>query len=231
MKVIRKDSMGSSDLGWLKSRFHFSFADYYNPQNMNFGVLRVLNDDLVAPATGFDLHPHRDMEIISYVVDGELTHQDSMGHKKTLTRGMMQYMSAGTGVMHSEHNLGSDTARFIQIWIIPEKKGLTPAYGDYEFDWDARKGEWLHMVSSYNGEADIKIHQDVNIFSLEMDAGSEKELSIKKSRQAYLVHIEGETNVNNVLLSPGDAVELVEEEVVIKSITKSHYLLIEMKYQ
>lgn len=125
LKHIKSQNMGRSNLGWLQSLFHFSFAEYYNPENINFGVLRVLNDDLVKPQTGFDMHPHRDMEIISYVVDSELTHQDNMGNKKnTLSRGMIQYMSAGTGVMHSEHNLTDKTARFLQIWIPPTEKKL-----------------------------------------------------------------------------------------------------------
>lgn len=115
LRKIESQNMGSSNLGWLRSKFHFSFAEYYNPNNINFGVLRVINDDLVLSNTGFDTHPHRDMEIISYVVNGELTHGDSMGNKNTITRGHVQYMSAGTGVYHSEHNLGEDTLRFLQI--------------------------------------------------------------------------------------------------------------------
>lgn len=148
--MIRKldhENMGRSDLGWLKSLFHFSFADYYNPNNMNFGVLRVINDDLVQAGTGFGTHPHKDMEIVSYVVDGNLTHGDSMGNKNTITRGHVQYLSAGTGIHHSEHNLGSNTARFLQIWIVPDNRGHKPAYGDHKFDWDLRKNKWFHFVS------------------------------------------------------------------------------------
>lgn len=122
IRKLEHQNMGKSDLGWLQSIFHFSFAEYYNPQNMHFGVLRVINDDLIKPQTGFDMHPHRDMEIISYVVDGSLTHGDSMGNKQTLHRGEVQYMSAGTGIYHSEHNLGSEMARLLQIWIYPDQK-------------------------------------------------------------------------------------------------------------
>ena len=158
--------MGRSDLGWLNSHFHFSFAEYYNPGNMNFGVMRVLNDDLIAPHTGFDTHPHHDMEIISYIVDGTLTHADSMGNEHELTRGEVQYMSAGTGVYHSEHNKGDTTTRILQIWILPDRQGHTPNYGELRFDWDARKGKWLHMVSSKAGTAPVKINQDSNFYSL-----------------------------------------------------------------
>lgn len=157
IKRIDSTKMGSSDLGWLKSKFHFSFAEYYNPLNMNFGNLRVVNDDLVSAGEGFDFHPHRDMEIISYVIDGELTHGDSMGNKNTLSRGHVQYMSAGTGVLHSEHNLGSETLRFLQIWIYPDKKDYAPNYGDQKFNWDERKNKWLNIVSSKEGNALIKI--------------------------------------------------------------------------
>lgn len=122
LRVVDSGNMGSSNLGWLRSKFHFSFAEYYNPHNIKFGVLRVINDDLVESNTGFDTHPHRNMEIISYVVNGELTHGDSMGNKNTITRGHVQYMSAGTGVYHSEHNLGKDELRFLQIWIFQIRK-------------------------------------------------------------------------------------------------------------
>lgn len=147
LRKINSNNLGTSDFGWLMSRFHFSFAEYYSPDNINFEVLRVINDDLVKSNQGFETHPHRDMEIISYVVDGELTHGDSMGNKNTLGRGEVQYMSAGTGVYHSEHNMGEDTLRFLQIWIYPDKNGYKPNYGDYKFNWDERKNNWHHMVS------------------------------------------------------------------------------------
>ena len=196
--MIRKldnNKMGSSDLGWLKSKFHFSFADYYNPNNIKFGVLRVLNDDRVETNTGFDTHPHRDMEIISYVVDGELTHGDSMGNKRTLSRGHVQYMSAGTGVYHSEHNYGSNLLRFLQIWIIPDNKGYTPSYGDYMFDWHLRKNNWLHIVSGMDGNAPIKINQDANFYVLELETGKDIKFPVAEDRQAYLVQIEGRSRI------------------------------------
>jgi redox-sensitive bicupin YhaK (pirin superfamily) len=134
LRKIESKNMGSSNLGWLRSKFHFSFAEYYNPDNIQFGVLRVINDDLIEGGTGFDTHPHRNMEIISYVVNGDLTHRDSMGDKNTITRGQVQYMSAGTGVLHSEHNFGKDLLRLLQIWIFPAENGLQPNYGDYSFN-------------------------------------------------------------------------------------------------
>lgn len=229
IKKIESNKMGSSNLGWLKSKFHFSFAEYYNPKNIQFGVLRVLNDDLVESHEGFATHPHKNMEIVSYVVNGELTHGDNMGNKATLTRGQVQYMSAGTGVYHSEHNLGQDTLRFLQIWIIPEKNGLDPNYGDYKFNWEDRKNNWLHMVSGLNGNAPIKINQDANIYSLELDQGKEIDFPVNEGRQSYLVQIEGTSLINNIEISDRDGMEIVEENISVKAITQSHFLIIEMK--
>ncbi len=228
-KKIISEKMGKSDLGWLRSIFHFSFADYYNPDNMNFGVLRVINDDLVNSKTGFEMHPHRDMEIISYVVDGNLTHGDSMQNKKSLSRGAVQYMSAGTGIMHSEHNLGDSTSRFLQIWIVPDKKGYTPQYGDYQFDWELRVDKWFKLVSGQNGDAPIKINQDANIYAIEITEGHTVEFKVDKDRQAYLVLIEGEAQINEHNLTTRDALESVEESLSIKANQKSHLLVIEMQ--
>lgn len=228
-KKLESNKMGSSDLGWLRSKFHFSFAEYYNPNNMGFGVLRVINDDLINPNTGFDTHPHRDMEIISYVVDGELTHGDSMGNKSTLKRGHVQYMSAGTGVYHSEYNLGENIARLLQIWILPDKNGYKPNYGEYRFDWDERKNKWLHLVSSNHGDAVVKINQDVNISALELDVNNEIDYLVGVGRQAYLVQIEGKSNINGITLNKRDAMEIVEENIRIKAEELSHFLIVEMK--
>ena len=154
--------MGGAVYDWLETTYHFSFADYYNEANINFGVLRVLNDDMIAPHTGFDTHPHKDMEIITYVVEGELTHKDSMGNVGILKRGQMQYMSAGTGITHSEYNNTDVPLRLLQIWIVPDKRGHQPTYGEYHFDWEARHNQWLHMVSDIHEDAPITINQDVN---------------------------------------------------------------------
>ncbi len=229
LRRLESKDMGKSDLGWLKSIFHFSFSNYYNPDNMNFGVLRVINDDLVKSNTGFDTHPHKDMEIISYVIDGELTHGDSMGNKNSIGRGNVQYMSAGTGTYHSEHNFGNDTLRFLQIWILPSEKGLTPNYGDYRFKWEDRKNKWLQIVSSVEGNAPIKIYQDANIYVLELDKDKEIEFKVDEGRQAYLVQIEGSTQIDENVLKNRDALEIIEEDIIIKAKELSHVLIIEMK--
>lgn len=222
-------TMGRSNLGWLRSLFHFSFAQYYNPANMNFGVVRVLNDDLIEANEGFDTHPHRDMEIISYVVDGELTHGDNMGNENTISRGHVQYMSAGTGVMHSEYNRGDNLARLLQIWIMPDQKAYRPQYGDQRFEKKDRHNHWLEIVSSTKGTAPIKIHQDANISVLELDAGKTIDFEVKSDRQAYLVLIEGKSLINGVELIMRDALEIVEENLMIQALENSHYLVIEMR--
>jgi len=229
IRFIDAKKMFLSNKGWLKSRFHFSFAEYYNPENLRFGVLRVLNDDLVKANDGFDLHPHNDMEIVTYVVDGEITHRDSMGNAHTLKRGEVQYMSAGTGILHSEYNNAKEPLRFLQLWIVPDKKGHTPAYGDYRFPWVDRRNKWLHLVSSKEGDAPIKLNQDVNILAIDMEASTESTFIVHTGRQAYLVLIEGRADVNGVDLFAGDALEIVEENLDILAIQPSHFLIVEMK--
>jgi redox-sensitive bicupin YhaK (pirin superfamily) len=229
IKKIENKNMGRSNLGWLQSIFHFSFAEYYNPKNMNFGSLRVVNDDLVKSNTGFPTHPHKDMEIVSYVVKGDLTHGDSMGNENTLTRGQVQYMSAGTGVYHSEYNLGDNTLRFLQIWILPDNTGYKPNYGDYRFTWEERKNKWLHMVSSKPGNAPIKINQDFNIYSIELDSNEEINFPVNKGRQAYILQVEGSSSINEILLNERDAAEVIEENIYIKAKNTSHILVLEMK--
>lgn len=180
---------------WLKSRFHFSFAEYHSRDNTNFGVLRVLNDDLVQPARGFGAHPHGDMEIATYIVRGQLTHKDSMGSAETLGRGAVQFMSAGTGVRHSEHNLAKDAdLRFIQMWIVPRRRGTQPRYGGYQGTLEDRKDKFQHLVADLNNDAvktPVKINQDANIFVAEISAGNAASLPINEVRQAYVVILEG----------------------------------------
>jgi quercetin 2,3-dioxygenase len=227
LRKIDRDGLGTSNLGWLFSRFHFSFAEYHDPDNMRFGALRVLNDDLVEPGHGFELHPHSDFEIISYVVDGQLTHADSMGNTHTLHRGEVQYMSAGTGVLHSEHNRGDQTLRFLQVWMFPDAKGHEPAYGDHRFGWDERVDRWL-TIASGEGTAPVTVRQDVHGYAAEVSAGRELALQVAAGRQAYLLQVEGSSSVNGVELDERDALEIVEEDVVIEAATTSHVFVVEM---
>lgn len=229
IRQLHHKNYGRGQHGWLDSRFHFSFAEYWNPDNVQFGILRVLNDDIVQAGTGFDTHPHENMEIISYVVDGELTHADSMGNKHTLKRGEVQYMSAGTGITHSEHNFGTEPLRFLQLWIFPDVKGHTPNYGDYRFAYEERKGKWLPMVS---GDGDstfpIQIHADVHIYAVEITKDEALFFAVAKDRQAYMVLIEGSATVNAINMQMRDALEVAEEDLTISTPDKAHILLVEM---
>ena len=231
LRKIKKESMGTSNLGWLESRFHFSFAEYRNPENINFGVLRVLNDDIVHPKSGFDTHPHENMEIISYIVNGEITHKDSMGNEESLKRGEVQYLSAGDGIYHSEHNLDENKdLRLLQIWIFPPKKGLLRLYGSHKFEEEDRKNRLLNIVSSKEGNAQVQIYQDVNFYVSELDESKSLDFNIKKGRQIYFTQIEGKSKINDIELNSGDALEITKEDKIdIKALTNSHFLFIEMK--
>lgn len=231
-RYIDHEKMGRSRLGWLDSHFHFSFAKYYNPDNMQFGILRVINDDLIEARTGFGTHPHRNMEIITYVVDGELTHADSMENQRKLTRGQVQYMSAGTGITHSEHNRGDELLRLLQIWILPDKNGYAPRYGDVEFPWEDRENKWLHMVAgegSARNDAPIRIHADINLYATSLAGEKTAEFAVGPGRQAYLVLVEGEAGIAGHSLRAGDALEIVEENIVINPKGAAHILVLEME--
>ncbi|MFA7083687.1 MAG: pirin family protein [Arcobacteraceae bacterium] len=230
LKKLDAKNMFVSDLGWLQSRFHFSFAEYRNLDNMNFGVLRVLNDDIIQAKQGFGKHPHKNMEIISYVVDGELTHQDSMGNKEILNAGDVQYLSAGTGITHSEMNDSDKKSRLLQIWIVPPKNSTEPIYGSQKYKKEESSNRLLNIVSSQSGDAQIKIHQDVNIFVSKLEKDKTISVDIKENRQIYFVQIEGTSTINEVELNHADAMEITKESKIdINAISDSHFLFIEMK--
>ncbi|MDR0561485.1 MAG: pirin family protein [Spirochaetaceae bacterium] len=238
IKTIDHKKMGQGKQGVVDSFFHFSFADYCNPKNTNFGILRVMNDDIVKPNTGFGPHPHENMEIISYVVDGELSHKDSMGNERALTRGQVQYMSAGTGVVHSEMNHSKEALRFFQIWIFPDKKGYKPNYGDFRFALEDRYDKWLPMATSVENKenaAPIKIHADINAYSAIISPGKSLDFEVAKGRQAYLALIEGNAELRGKEGSSGklvmrDAAEITAESFTIAagSDAPAHTLIIEM---
>ncbi|KAL7557172.1 hypothetical protein ACA910_018325 [Epithemia clementina (nom. ined.)] len=203
---------------WLKSRFHFSFAEYNNVKNSDFGVLRVMNDDLVQPHRGFGTHPHSNMEIITYIVNGQLTHQDSMGTKESLGRGSIQFMTAGTGVRHSEFNHGDTPLRFIQTWIKPNRSGLSPNYGSYRGDtaeaMGQRRNKLQHLVSNVEKQGATKegtpvhVNQEVNAFASEMELGQKVVHELPAGHQAYLLCVEGGVKVNGEALDRYDACEI-----------------------
>jgi len=205
---------------WLKSRFHFSFAEYTNPNNNDFGVLRVMNDDLVQPHRGFGTHPHRDMEIITYVVSGSLTHKDSMGTEESLGRGSIQFMTAGRGVRHSEFNHGDVPLRFIQTWIKPSGFGLTPNYGSCSGSADKRRNKLHHLVSNVKDDSvstPVEINQDVNAFASELELGKSVTLNLPPNQMAYLLCIEGSVRLNGEkVLKKHDGAEITGEGGPVK---------------
>ena len=208
---------GWTNDNWLKSRFHFSFAEYNTHKNADYGCLRVMNDDLVQPKRGFGTHGHANMEICTYIVEGSLTHKDSMGTSESLGRGSIQFMTAGTGVRHSEHNLDeSKPLRFIQMWLTPNAGGLPPNYGSATSSEDERRNVWSRLVGPVPGAgegagtAPVQINQDASIRVTEMDAGTTLPLSVPAGRQAYLLCVEGSANdsVGGESLDRHDAAEL-----------------------
>jgi redox-sensitive bicupin YhaK (pirin superfamily) len=207
-----KENPSWTNPNWLKSRFHFSFAEYSNRANSGFGVLRVMNDDLVQPRRGFGTHPHADMEIITYIVSGELTHQDSTGTKESLGRGSVQFMTAGTGIRHSEFNHGDKPLRFIQTWIVPSSGGLTPNYGSYAGVKEDRCNQLQHIVSNVKDPSvstPVEINQDVDAYASELESGRSVSLELPKGRQGYLLCIEGSVSVNGHALTKYDGCEVV----------------------
>jgi redox-sensitive bicupin YhaK (pirin superfamily) len=213
MITIRKSQdRGHADHGWLNSHHSFSFADYYDPAHMGWGNLRVINEDRVAPGKGFGKHGHRDMEIISYVLTGELAHQDSMGNVKTIPPGDVQRMSAGTGVVHSEFNHAPDqTTHFLQIWILPNATGIAPGYEQKTIPASEKRGA-LRLVGSPTGaNGSVKLNADALLYSGLFDAGESAELAIDPARKGYVHLVRGNLTVNGQPLSGGDALLLENE--------------------
>jgi quercetin 2,3-dioxygenase len=206
---------GHADHGWLRSFHSFSFADYFDRDHMHFGPLRVINEDWVAAGTGFGMHPHKDMEIITYILEGELTHQDSMGHQAVIRTNDVQRMSAGTGVYHSEFNRHpTDTCHLLQIWIMPDQRDLRPEYEQRAFDPDEKRGK-LRLVASPDGAQDaVSIHTDTKLYAGLFDDAETASLPLQTDRMAYIHVARGRLIVNGETLIAGDALMLREEAAV-----------------
>ena len=209
IEIRKSDQRGYADHGWLKSYHSFSVADYHDPDHMGFGPLRVINEDRVAAGMGFGKHGHRDMEIISYVLDGALAHEDSMGNGSAIKPGDVQRMSAGTGVTHSEFNHSKAGAtHFLQIWIMPNVTGITPSYEEKHFD-DASKRGQLRLVASPDGrEGSVVIHQDAYLYAGLFEGTEEVEVSIAAGRLCYVHIAQGKVMINGQSLGAGDAMKL-----------------------
>jgi redox-sensitive bicupin YhaK (pirin superfamily) len=227
MMTIRKsEERGHANHGWLDSRFTFSFAEYHDPKHMGYRSLRVINDDRVAPGAGFGMHPHRDMEIISYVLKGALQHKDSMGNGRVIRAGDVQYMSAGTGVLHSEFNPSEkEETHLLQIWIQPDKKGVKPGYAEKALA-NAETGK-LHLIASKTGRNDsIAIHQDAELHVAKLNSGDSVLHSLKPNRHVWAHIAEGEVTVNGQTLKAGDAAAVSGESVVKLAATQPSQVLL-----
>jgi redox-sensitive bicupin YhaK (pirin superfamily) len=206
---------GHFDHGWLDTHHTFSFADYWDPDHMGFSVLRVINEDRVAPGAGFPAHPHRDMEILTYVLEGALEHRDSMGNGSVIRPGDVQRMSAGTGVIHSEYNASkSDPVHFLQIWILPERRGLAPGYEQKSLP-PADPGTGLRLVASPDGRHDsVKIHQDASVYVAQLAPGASASYDLATVRRAWVQIARGEVELNGHALSAGDGARFEGESSV-----------------
>lgn len=225
--IIQSDSRGRADHGWLQSKHTFSFASYYDPARVHFGALRVINEDRVAPGQGFGTHPHKDMEIISYIVDGAVEHQDSMGNSAVIRAGEVQRMTAGTGVLHSEFNHSQeDAVHFLQIWIIPEKNGLEPGYEQTLFARED-KLDRLRLIGSRDGrDGSLTIHQDVDLYASVLSPGKSVSLADLDGRRVFVQVVAGDLDVNGQRLGAGDGVQIDNESsVTLTAIDEAEFLL------
>lgn len=215
VEVRKSEARGHANHGWLDSWHSFSFADYYDPQHMGFGALRVINEDRVAPGAGFGAHGHRNMEIISYVLDGELAHQDNMGNGSVIRPGDVQRMSAGTGVMHSEYNHAQDrSTHFLQIWIEPATFGLAPGYEEKRFDEAQKRGRLCLIVSPDGVDGSLTLHQDARVYAGLFDGDESAQLALRTGRRMYVHVARGKVLVNDVVLGVGDALKAIDVTAV-----------------
>jgi redox-sensitive bicupin YhaK (pirin superfamily) len=220
---------GHADHGWLDSWHSFSFADYHDPSHMGYSALRVINDDRIAKGGGFGSHPHRDMEIITYILDGALTHWDSMGNGSVIRPGDVQRMSAGSGVVHSEANANEGETRLLQIWILPAQRGGAPGYEQIHFD-DADLRDKLRLVASADGrDGSVRIQQDAAIYAARFSAGAKATHTLASGRKTYLQVAKGELRLNGSHLKEGDGAMLEQETALeLTAVTDTEVLLFDL---
>ena len=230
IELRKSQERGHAQHGWLDSYHSFSFADYYDPRHMGFGSLRVINEDRIQPGTGFGTHGHRDMEIISYVLEGALAHKDSMGNGSSIVPGDVQRMSAGRGVMHSEFNHDKDgVTHFLQIWIEPGVRGIDPGYEQKHFPAEQKRGR-LRLIASPDGaDGSVKIHQDARVHAALLDGAERATYALAAGRRAYVHVARGKVTVNGQLLEAGDALKATETgEIVLQDGKQADVLLFDL---
>ncbi|MDH3266801.1 MAG: pirin family protein [Gammaproteobacteria bacterium] len=229
-QVVPGDSRGQADHGWLKAKHTFSFADYYNPEMMGFGPLRVINEDRIDPSQGFGTHPHRDMEIITYIVEGALEHKDSMGNGSVIQAGDVQRMTAGTGVFHSEFNHSPDeTVHLLQIWILPRENSLQPGYEQLHFGRESKLNRWRLVASADGRDDSLTIHQDVDLYATVLEAGKELQHALGSNHSAYLQVISGTVTTNGEPLAAGDGVAIQAlDSIALQATSDAELILFDM---
>lgn len=215
LDIIRSEDRGGADHGWLQAKHTFSFAEYHNPERVHFGSLRVINEDRIAPGQGFGTHPHRDMEIVTYIIKGAIEHKDSMGNGTIIRAGEVQRMTAGTGVMHSEFNHSQeDELHLLQIWIFPERKNLEPGYEQTLFSREAKLNQ-LKLIGSRDGrDGSVTIHQDVDLYASVLEEGQSITLDDVTDRRVFVQVVSGNIDVNGSQLAAGDGVQIREASAV-----------------
>jgi redox-sensitive bicupin YhaK (pirin superfamily) len=224
------EKLGGARHDWLDTKHHFSFADYFDPQRMGWGALRVWNDDEIAPGTGFPPHPHADMEIITYVRQGAITHQDSLGNKGRTEAGDVQVMSAGTGIRHSEQNFEPETTTLFQIWILPSSSGQKPSWGTKPFPKQDRSGRFVTLASGVDGDAEaLPIRADARVLGATLKAGETAEYRLAEGRRAYLVSARGVVEANGVSLAARDGAAIQDERAVsVTAIEDAEIVLVDV---
>ncbi len=224
------DSLGKADHGWLKARHHFSFGSYYDPARMGWGALRVWNDDAIAPRSGFPPHPHADMEIITYVRDGAITHEDSMGNKGRTVAGDVQVMSAGTGVRHSEFNLENEPTRIFQIWILPDERGGEPYWNAREFPKDNRDSQFAVLASGRKGDDALPIRADARVLGATLNKGQSASYDLEPGRHAYLAPAKGRIRVNGVDVNPRDGAAIKDvARIEVEALEDAEIVLVDSR--
>jgi len=229
-QIVHSDSRGAADHGWLKAKHTFSFADYHNPEMMGFGPLRVINEDRIEPSQGFGTHPHKDMEIVTYIVEGALEHKDSMGNGSVIQAGDVQRMTAGTGVFHSEFNHSADqSVHLLQIWILPRKSSLQPGYEQQHYTREDKLNQWRLVASSDGRDASMTVHQAVDLYASVLEVGNELQHSFAEGHSGYLQIVSGSVAANGEKLEAGDGAAIHEvDSLTVTAISDTEAILFDM---
>ena len=230
IKVRKREERGHFNFGWLNTYHTFSFGDYYDPRHMGFRFLRVINEDWVKPGRGFPTHPHRDMEIITYILEGALEHKDSMGTRGVIRPGEVQRMSAGTGVTHSEANHSeTEAVHLLQIWLVPDKRNYEPSYEQKTFADDEKRGRFRLIASPDGSDGSVRLHQDARVYAALVETGAETSYEIEEQRHAWVQVARGRVEINGQTLEQGDGAALSDERsLTVKGLEPSEILLFDM---